>query len=139
MLTLILVEIKVERKSISGNIFFLNKAPISWYSKKQIVVALSSCEAEYIALSNWLRGLLTELKIFEESAVQLRMGNTSVINLARNTVSHGRSKHIEVKYHFLRDMVNKGRVELTYCKTDFQLADLLYTHLVIYVAFWCIQ
>ncbi|XP_047168303.1 secreted RxLR effector protein 161-like [Vigna umbellata] len=120
----------VERKNTSGNIFFLNKAPISWSSKKQFVVALSSCEAEYIAgcyaacQGIWLSELLKELKILKENSMQVRMDNTSAINLARNPVSHGRSKHIEVKYHFLRDMVNKGRVELAYCKTDLQLVDL---------------
>ncbi|BAT79877.1 hypothetical protein VIGAN_02281800 [Vigna angularis var. angularis] len=52
------------------------------------------------------------------------MDNTSAINLANNPVKHGRSKHIEVKYHFLRDMVNKERIELSHCKTEEQLADV---------------
>lgn len=114
----------VERKSTSGYIFFLNEAPISWCSKKQSVVALSSCEVEYIARcygacqSIWLKELLSELKIMKESAVKLRMDNISAINLAKNPIRHGRSKHIEVKYHFLRDMVNKERIELSHCKTE---------------------
>lgn len=50
------------------------------------------------------------------------MDNTSTISLAKNLVSHGRSKHIDVKYHFLRDMVNKGKIDLKYCRTELQLA-----------------
>lgn len=120
----------VERRSTSGYIFFVNKAPISWCSKKQSVVALSSCEAEYIAAcyaacqGTWLKELLNALKIIDESSVKLMMDNTSAINLARNPISHGRSKHIEVKFHYLRDMVNKGKVEVAYCRTEEQLGDL---------------
>ncbi|WVY96775.1 hypothetical protein V8G54_028926 [Vigna mungo] len=113
----------VERKSTSGYIYFVNGAPISWCSKKQSIFALSSCEAKYIAgcyvacKGIWLKELLVELKVVMESPVKLRMDNTSAINLARNHVSHGRSKHIEVKYHFLRDMVTRGNIEPLYCKT----------------------
>lgn len=56
--------------------------------------------------------------------MKLRMDNTLAINLANNPVKHGKSKHIEVKYHFLRDMVNKRRIELSHCKTEEQLVDL---------------
>jgi len=56
--------------------------------------------------------------------MELRIDNVSAINLSRNPVSHGRSKHIEVKYHFLRDMVNKGRIAMKYCKSELQLADV---------------
>lgn len=55
---------------------------------------------------------------------ELKMNNTSAMSLAENPISHGRSKHIDVKYHFLCDMVNKGSVDLKYCKTESQLADL---------------
>ncbi|WVY94805.1 hypothetical protein V8G54_033893, partial [Vigna mungo] len=105
-------------------IFLLNNAPISWYSKKQAVVALSSCEAEYIVGSFaacqgvWLEELLKELMVLIKTLLQLRINNASAINLSKNLVSHGRSKHIEVKHHFLRDLVNKGRIILTYCKTE---------------------
>ena len=120
----------VERKSTSGYLFLLNDAPVSWCSKKQSVVALSSCEAEYISGSLaacqgvWLGELLKELKISIKAPMELRIDNISAINLSKNPVSHGRSKHIEVKYHFLRDMVNKGRISVKYCKTELQLADV---------------
>ncbi|BAT90088.1 hypothetical protein VIGAN_06126200 [Vigna angularis var. angularis] len=108
----------------------LNGSPISWCSKKQPVVALSSCEAEYIAGSYaacqgvWLEEILKELMIPVTTPLLLKIDNVSAINLSKNPVSHGRSKHIEVRYHFLRDMVNKGRIALTYCNTEAQLADI---------------
>lgn len=120
----------VERKSTSGFIYFMDGAPVSWSSKKQSVVALSSCEAEYVSgcyaacQRVWLEELLRELQMILEKPVKLKMDNTSAINLARNPVSHGRSKHIEVRFHFLRDIVNKERIELCYCKATEQLADL---------------
>ncbi|KAG2397159.1 Retrovirus-related Pol polyprotein from transposon RE1 Retro element 1 [Vigna angularis] len=120
----------VERKSTSGYLFMLNGSPISWCSKKQPVVALSSCEAEYIAGSYaacqgvWLEEILKELMIPVTTPLLLKIDNVSAINLSKNPVSHGRSKHIEVRYHFLRDMVNKGRIALTYCNTEAQLADI---------------
>lgn len=108
----------LERKSTSVFIYFMNGAPVSWSSKKQSIVAISSCEAEYVAGCHvacqgiWLEELLAELKIATRNSIELRMDNTSAINLARNPVSHKRSKHIEVKYHFLREVVSKGTIEL---------------------------
>ncbi|BAT81652.1 hypothetical protein VIGAN_03143300 [Vigna angularis var. angularis] len=109
--------------------FMLNGSPISWCSKKQPVVALSSCEAEYIAGSYvacqgiWLEEVLRELMIPVKAPLQLKIDNVSIINLSKNPVSHDKSKHIDVRYHFLRDMVNKCRIELVYCNTETQLAD----------------
>ncbi|RDX77426.1 Copia protein, partial [Mucuna pruriens] len=100
---------KVERKSTSGYLFKYLDAPISWCSKKQSVVALSSCEAEYIGSveaacqSLWLEALLEEMKLQYERPVHMYVDNKSVISLSKNPVSHGKSKHIETKYHFLRD------------------------------------
>lgn len=120
----------VERKSTSGYIFMLNGSPISWCSKKQLVVALSSCEAEYIARTYaacqgvWPEEVLKELMIHVKAPLQLKIDNMSSINLSKNLVSHGRSKNIEVRYHFHIDMVNKERIELVYCDTETQLADV---------------
>ncbi|XP_047171995.1 secreted RxLR effector protein 161-like [Vigna umbellata] len=103
----------VERKNMSSYIFMLNGSLISWCSKKQPMVALSSCEVEYIAGSYaacqgvWLEEVLKELMIPMKAPLELKIDNVSAINLSKNPVSHGKSKHIEVKYHFLRDMVNK--------------------------------
>ena len=121
----------IERKSTSRYLFLINNAPIAWCSKKQPVIALSSCEAEYISGSYaacqavWLEELLKEIKIRVKTPLQLKIDNVSAINLAKNPVSHGRSKHIEVRFHFLRDLVNKERIEVVYCNTELQLADIL--------------
>lgn len=120
----------LERKSTSVFIYFMNGAPVSWSSKKQSIVALSICEAEYVAGFHaayqgiWLEELLVELKVTTRNPIELRMDNTSTINLAKNPVSHGRIKHIEVKYDFLREVMSKGKIELLYCKTTEQWADL---------------
>lgn len=113
-----------------GYLFEFAGAPISWCSKKQTVVALSSCEAEYISACSaacqalWLHSLLLELKIDIGSHVDLLVDNRSAIDLSKNPVAHGRSKHIETKYHFLRDQVSKGKIKIKYCKTELQLADI---------------
>jgi hypothetical protein len=120
-----------DRKSTAGYLFMLGNSPISWCSKKQGIVALSSCEAEYVAASfaacqaNWIEMVLSELKAAEVTKIKLLVDNKSAIDLANNPVSHGRSKHIERRFHFLRDQVNKDKLELEYCNTEIQLADIL--------------
>lgn len=88
---------------------------ISWCSKKQNIVALSSCEAEYVttSLSNMARDITggTKLDWFQSSEANI-LDNKLAINLAKNSISHGRSKHIETRFHYLSDQVNKGRLEL---------------------------
>jgi len=111
---------KDERRSTMGYVFNFLGAPLSWSSKKQEVVALSSCEAEYIAAgfaasqAFWLMFLLEEIKLGVSGIVQLFVDNKSAITLSENLVAHGRYKHIEAKYHFLRDQVNKGRIDLCF-------------------------
>lgn len=121
----------LDRKSTMGYVFLIAGAPVSWCSKKQSVVALSSCEAEYIAACSaacqgiWLSSLLEELKAGFGSSVNLLVDNKSAIDLAKNPVSHGRSKHIETKFHFLRQQVEKEKIKLEHCRTEVQLADIL--------------
>ena len=121
----------LDRRSTMGYIFMIAGAPISWSSKKQSVVALSTCEAEYIAAcsttcqASWLSSLLQELGIITGMAIELLVDSKSAIDLARNPVSHDRSKHIETKFHFLRDQVAKGKVKLVHCRTEVQLADIM--------------
>ncbi|KAK2392639.1 putative mitochondrial protein [Trifolium repens] len=122
---------KIERKSTSGYLFKFQGAPVSWCSKKQSVIALSSCEAEYVARSlascqaNWLQSLLSEMGIIEDITVVLNLDNKSAINLAKNPISHGKSKHIETRFHFLRDQVSKGKLKLEFCSSEDQQADIL--------------
>lgn len=85
---------------------------------------------EYIASSEitcqsaWLETMLEELTIECSSPVQLWVDNRSTINLAKNPVLHGRSKHIETRFHYLRKQVNKGRLEMMYCSTEDQTTDI---------------
>ena len=94
-------------------------------------MALSTCEAEYIAgvvaacQAVWFLNLLHDLKVEVEKPLKLMIDNKSAIDLAKNPVLHGRSKHIETKYHFLRNQVQKGVLEVLHCSTQKQLADVL--------------
>ena len=120
-----------DRKSRSAFVFIFCGVAILWYSKKQSVVALSSTEAEYYALGEcvkealWLRGILTELSISMDGPTKIMEDNQSTIAIANNPIHHQRVKHLDVKSHFLRDHITKGDVELVYCPTGDQIADLL--------------
>jgi hypothetical protein len=119
------------RKSTSGVLFFLGNSPVSWISKKQKVVATSSCEAEYIAAAAaacqgiWLARLLRELLNQETMPVMLFIDNKSTISLCKNPVLHDSSKHIDLRYHFIRDCVEKGTVIVDFIGTSEQKADIL--------------
>ncbi|PNX79093.1 putative copia-type polyprotein [Trifolium pratense] len=120
-----------DRKSTAGYIFFYGGAPISWCSKKEPVVALSSCEAEYIAASLstcqaiWLKNLIEEISQDKCETVTLKIDNVFAINLAKNPIAHVRSKHIELRFHYLRKQVNNGNLALIHCRSEEQVADLL--------------
>ena len=114
--------------------FILMSAPISWGSKKQSSVSLSTSEAEYVALSlavqegKWIHRLLCEiLAASNKSAPNLKIleGNQSCIKMTKNPGIHGRAKHIDIKCHHIRDEVERGEVELKYCETSIMLADIL--------------
>jgi hypothetical protein len=104
---------------------------ISWFSRKQTSVALSIAEAEYIAAclacteAVWLRKLLSGLFDIELDATSICCDNQSCIKLSVNPVFHDKSKHIGIKYHFIRDVVEKGAVKLHYVATNEQVADVL--------------
>ncbi|XP_058770270.1 secreted RxLR effector protein 161-like [Vicia villosa] len=103
---------KVDRRSTTGYFFQVIGASISWCSRKQLVVALSSCEAKYIAGSYdacqaiRIRFVPEEIKVEVKKPLVLQIDNKLAINLSNNPVLHGRSNHIEVRFHFLRDKVN---------------------------------
>jgi hypothetical protein len=118
-------------KSTSGILFFLGKCLISSQSVKQQVVAMSSCEAEYIeafaasAQALWLARLLGDLLGRDTGVVELRVDSQSALALAKNPVFHERSKHIRVRYHFIRDCLAEGSIKTRYISTKDQVADLL--------------
>ena len=117
-------------KSTSGIIFFLGKCLVSWQLVKQPVVAMSSCEADYVAASTastqalWLAQLLSDLLGRDTGAVDFRVDSKSALALARNPVFHERSKHIRVRYHFIRGCLEEGSVKASYINTKDELADL---------------
>ena len=118
-----------DRKSTSGYIFMLSGSPISWRSKKQTCVALSTAEAEYVALSAaaqeaiWLQNLLSELN-GQNSPVTIHDDNQAAIAMSKNPQYHGKAKHIAIKFHFIREQVNNNRIKLQYCDTRNMIADI---------------
>lgn len=119
-----------DRKSTTGVGYFLNGSLVTWASQKQKIVALSSCEAEYVAAAAaacqgiWLSRLVADFLGTKETTVRLLMDNLSAIALSRNPVHHDRSKHIDTRYHFLRECVEEGKVEIEHVRTAEQVADI---------------
>ncbi|GKB88571.1 retrovirus-related pol polyprotein from transposon TNT 1-94 [Tanacetum coccineum] len=117
------------RRSTSGSAQFLGDKLVSWSSKKQKCTAISSTEAEYIALSGccaqilWMRSQLTDYG-FQFNKIPLYCDNKSAIALCCNNVQHSRAKHIDVRYHFIKEQVENGIVELYFVRTEYQLADI---------------
>jgi hypothetical protein len=120
---------KIDRKSKSGTCHFLGHSLVSWFSKKQNSVALSTSEAEYIATGSccaqvlYMKQQLEDFKL-KFDHIPIRCDNTSAINISKNSILHSRTKHIEIKHHFIRDHVQKGDVRLKFISTDFQWADI---------------
>ncbi|GJX52100.1 ribonuclease H-like domain-containing protein [Tanacetum coccineum] len=116
-------------KSTSGGAQFLGEKLVSWSSKKQDCTALSTAEAEYVSLSVccaqvlWMRTQLTDYG-FNFNKIPIYCDSKSAIAISCNPVQHSRTKHIAVRYHFIKEHVEKGTIELYFVKTDYQLADL---------------
>ncbi|KAI7703162.1 hypothetical protein KC353_g14273 [Hortaea werneckii] len=119
------------RRSTSGYIFMMGGGPISWCSKRQATVALSSCEAEYIALTQatkeavWLRLLLRELGVPTTEPTRILADNQGAMALAKNPEFHTRTKHIDIQYHFVRQEVGRKRIQLEFVGSESMLADCL--------------
>jgi hypothetical protein len=120
-----------DRRSTAGYVFFLSEGAVAWSSRKQPVVTLSTTEAEYVAAaacachSIWMKRVLNSLGFSSYKCVKIFCDNSSTIKLSKNPIFHGRTKHIDVKFHFLRDLVKEGAVELIHCETREQVADIL--------------
>ncbi|GKA75173.1 retrovirus-related pol polyprotein from transposon TNT 1-94, partial [Tanacetum coccineum] len=118
------------RRSTSGSAQFLGDRLVSWSSKKQRSTAISTTEAEYIAMSGccaqilWMRSQLKDYG-FEFNKIPLYCDNKSAIALCCNNVQHSRSKHIDIRHHFIREQVENRVVELYFVETNYQLADIL--------------
>lgn len=118
------------RRSTTGYVFSIGSGAVSWCSKRQPTVSLSSTEAEYRAAAiaaqecTWLVQLLKDLHQPVDYSVRLFCDNQSAIRLAENPVFHARTKHVEVHYHYIREKVLKGDIEMKYIKTEDQVADI---------------
>ena len=118
-------------RSTMGHVFYLGESPISWCSGKQDVVACSSCEAEFMAGTEaakqaiWLQDLLSEIAGTSCEKVTICIDNQSAIALTKNPVFHGRSKHIHRRFHFIRECVENGHIEVIHVPGNEQRADIL--------------
>jgi hypothetical protein len=109
----------------------LGSGAIAWSSKKQPIVTLSTTEAEFVVAAScvtqaiWMKRILEKLSQSQSQCTTIFCDNSSTIKLSRNPVMHGRNKHIDVRFHFLHDLTKEGTVELIYCGTQEQLADVM--------------
>jgi hypothetical protein len=119
------------RKSRTGYVVYTNAGPISWKSKLQPTVAVSTCEAEYLALVEtikelmWLKQLLTEMGVVITQPIKIFVDNQAAIALASHPSQHCRTKHIDIRHHFIREHISNHTVELYYVDTKENVADLL--------------
>eukprot|EP00253_Pinus_taeda_P013917 PITA_13917 len=121
-----------DRKSTSGGAFFMGSRLVSWFSKKQSSIALSTAEAEYVAAAScctqllcWMMQALQDFQIDCTPPVSILCDNTSAISISKNPVMHSKTKHIPIKYHFLREQVLEQKVKLEYVPSKEQVADIL--------------
>ena len=118
------------RRSLTGYIFMLNGCTVNWKATLQSVVALSTTEVEYIAATEavkealWLKGLVAELGLSKKS-VPIHCDSSSAIHLSKNPAHHEKTKHIDIKLHFIRNEVSRGAVKMVKIHTDLNPADAL--------------
>ena len=120
-----------DQRAITGYAFLIDGGAVSWSSKRQEIVSLSTTESEYVAATHgmkealWLRSLLS--KIFEpmKAPTTLFSDNQAAISLTCNHQYHARTKHINVRYHFIRWVIEQGSLRLVYCPTDDMVTDTL--------------
>jgi len=109
-----------DRKIISGGAFYMGSILVSWFNKKQSSIALSTAEAEYVAAAScctqllWMMQTLQDIQITCTPPISILRDNTSEISISKNPVMHSKTKHITIKYHFLRKQVLEQKVKLEY-------------------------
>ncbi|XP_062556749.1 uncharacterized protein LOC134221576 [Armigeres subalbatus] len=120
----------VDRKSLSGYVFKLNAATVSWSTRKQVSVALSSAEAEYASLTMavteaiWLRVLLRDLGQHVEDPTVIHEDNQACIHVAESDKPTRRMKHVDVRFHFVKNEIDAGTIRLLYIPSEDQIADV---------------
>ena len=119
------------RKSTSGFVFQIGNSTVSWSSKKQSIVALSSTEAEYVSLCSaaqetvWFRHLLKDIGLLQATSTLIYEDNQGAMCLAKNPKDHSRTKHIDIKYHYTRELVANKILQIQYVPTGEMIADTL--------------
>jgi len=118
-----------DRRSTTGGCFFLRNNLVSWHSKKQSCVSLSTAEAEYIALGScctqllWMKQMLLDYGMTSNTLL-VYCDNMSAINISKNPVQHSRTKHIDIRHHFIRELVENKIVEISHVSSEKQLAGI---------------
>ncbi|KAE8734773.1 Detected protein of unknown function [Hibiscus syriacus] len=113
-----------DRRSTSGYVFGFGSGVVCWSSKKQATTALSSSEAEYTAATSsacqalWLKRILADINLKQKEATVIYCDNQATISMSKNPSFHGRTKHIDIRVHFIRDLVSDGSIILKYCNTN---------------------
>lgn len=121
----------VDRRSYIGYAFILSGNPVSWESRKQRTVALSSTEAEYMALTEaakqaaYLHGFLRELGYIADHKIVIFCDNNGARKIAENPVYHSRTKHIDVRHHYVREVLGRGFLKIEYTSTEDMASDVL--------------
>ena len=122
---------KDTRRSVTGYVIFIQDVPVSWKSRGQKSVTLSSTEAEYVALSEvcmeimFVKQLLEFIGMIIKKPIVINVDNVGAIYLATNTASTGRTRHIDTRYHYVREYVMNGEVEVVFVRSQDNTADLL--------------
>jgi len=119
-----------DRKNTLGGCFYVGNNLVAWMSKKQASISLATTKAEYIAAGSsctqllWMKTLLGDYG-FSQGTMIIKCDNTSAINISKNPVQHSQTKHIDIRHHFLCDLVESEVVSLSFIPTKNQLADIL--------------
>lgn len=127
-------------KALRDLCFFIEDTAVTWSSKKQPIVTLSLCEADYVATTScichviWLRNLMKELHIEQEEPTRICINNMLAFALAKNPIFHDQSKHFDTRYQFIRESIVRKEIKLKYMKTYDQIADI-FTKLLRYEVF----
>ena len=120
-----------DRHAISGYAFLIHGGAVSWSAKRQEIIALSTTEAEYVAITHaakealWLRSLIFQLFELDLEPTTLFSDNKSAIELTKDHQFHPRTKHIDIRFHFIRYIIENGSIHLIYCPTNDMIADTL--------------
>jgi hypothetical protein len=119
-----------DQRSTSEEAFYLGECLVSWLRKKQSSIYLSTTKVDYIATTScctqvlWMKQTLTDIHVEYDEPIPIYCDNTSAINISKNPVMHTKTKHIPIKYHFLREQVAKKNIRVEYVGTKEQVSDI---------------